>query len=150
VIAPTPVRIAVLPIENRAYGRLASALNGLLQKVKVPGVDEQQFGKVTLEVVQLAIECVDATADCYTAVGQSLNSNELLFAQIFDVPTKRRKKLINLVLTRYDVDRHTTRSSAQHVFTSEAEALAQLKGLLDLAVGPAPAKGGTALAGATE
>src|SRR5438270_2983601 len=82
-VAPPPkVRVAVLPIESDAFPRLAETINRQLHDVRVRGVDETFVSKVTLEVVQISIECVDPSASCYSAVGRSLSSDRLLMVQL--------------------------------------------------------------------
>src|SRR5262245_54386968 len=80
---PTPpkgTRLAVLPVESDGFPEVAEWVTNLLADVRVSGVDEYFKTRVALEVVQLSIECVDPTAQCYTQVGKSLQANRLLMA----------------------------------------------------------------------
>ena len=84
-------------------------------------VTEQRDGalrKVSLEVVQLSIECVDRTAACYEAVGKSLAANELLFAEIDEGP---RKQSVKVTVTLFDVDAKQRKKAAIKVFASEED-----------------------------
>src|SRR3569833_3238588 len=88
---PKPrIKLAVLPLENDAFPQIASSRNRALHDVKVDGVDEYFLSKVTLEVVQLSIECVQPTSECYGAVGKSLSANKLLLGLIVAVGKRKR------------------------------------------------------------
>lgn len=118
-------RLAVLPAESDAHPRLAEALNRLLPQMAVPGVTERIQPKVTLEVVQLSIECVDATSECYTQVGQSLSADYLLFAVVSD-----QRPGVSVTLTLFDVaDGRAVREEAG-AFQGERQALEGLEALV--------------------
>src|SRR5689334_8889584 len=55
-------RLVVLPAESLAFPRAAKATTESLMQARVDGLGVAQVSKVSLEVVQLSIECVDATA----------------------------------------------------------------------------------------
>src|SRR5690349_6979220 len=82
------VRLVALPAESAAFPNVARAATDSLSHAQVAGLGIAQVSKVSLEVVQISIECVDSSAACYQAVGRSLTANGLLFAQI--AATKRR------------------------------------------------------------
>src|SRR5262245_1146102 len=87
--APKPkVRLVALAAESDAFPAIAKATTTALASAKVARVDEQSASKVSIEVVQLSIECVDPTSSCYDAAAKSLSANKLLFAQI-DVAGKK-------------------------------------------------------------
>src|SRR5262245_13728261 len=69
------IKLAVLPVDPDQYPQIAASLNKALQDVKVKGIDDYFLSKVTLEVVQLSIECVQPTSECYSAVGKSFSAN---------------------------------------------------------------------------
>jgi hypothetical protein len=119
-VAKTPTRLVVLPAESDAFAKAATALSTALAGASIPGVDAKQVSKVSLEVVQLSIECVDPTTACFAAVGKSLSANRLLFAQL-DAQDKHKLKV---TVTLFDVDRGATTKTAQKVFASEADASA--------------------------
>src|ERR1700679_526608 len=85
-IAPTApvakIKLLTLPTESDAFPSIASAATTALDHARVHGVDEQATTKVSIEVVQLSIECVDPSASCYEAAAKSLAANKLLFAQV--------------------------------------------------------------------
>ncbi len=108
VEAPPPpkprVKVAVLPVDSDTFPQIAASLNNALRAVKLNGVDDYFLSKVTLEVVQLSIECVQPTSECYGAVGKSLSANRLLLAHIAGVGKRRRDKAVRVTITLFDVD----------------------------------------------
>src|SRR5262245_42765959 len=78
VNAPKRVKLAVFKVESEQFPELAKALNAQLQDVHIKGVDDYFLSRVTLEVVQLSIECVEQTPACWSAVGKSLSAQKLL------------------------------------------------------------------------
>lgn len=44
------------------------------------------MGKVSLEVIQLSIECVEPTLDCYTQVARTLQADVMIFGEITPGP----------------------------------------------------------------
>ena len=125
VAAPKKVRLAILPAESDAFPSTAKAVTDSLLAAKVAGIDETQISKASLEVVQLSIECVDWTSACYEAAGHSLAANQLLFAQITAEPNKHLKVMVTL----FDVDGESTKSTQEKIFASDSEATA---GVADL------------------
>ena len=121
-VAPSrpKVQLAVIPAESDAFPRAAQALSSSLAGVRLRGVDETHVSKVSLEVVQLSIECVDASDACYQAIGRSMAANRLLFARIETEPRRQPK----VTVTLYDVDARTARRTAERVFASEDDAVA--------------------------
>ena len=109
---------AVLPAESDAFPIAARTTTERLRRARVRGLDEPQVSKVSLEVVQLSIECVERTPVCYEAVGKSLAANELLFAEIDEGP---KKQSIKVTVTLFDVDAKRRKKAASKVFASEED-----------------------------
>lgn len=125
--AVTPVakiKLLTLPAESDAFPNIAKAATSALAHAKVSGVDEHATSKVSIEVVQLSIECVDSTAACYDAAAKSLAANKLLFAQI-DVDGAKPKVSVTL----FDGASKQPKT-VEHTFASEAAAVAGLDGLV--------------------
>jgi hypothetical protein len=121
---PKPeVKLAVLPAESDRFPRAAEAVTEELGKATISGIDRKELSAVSLEVVQLSIECVQATPSCYAEVGKSLGANRLLFAEL-----SGRKKKLEVKVTFFNVDAMSPRT-AQKTFKSEAAASA---GVADL------------------
>ncbi|MGH2897376.1 MAG: hypothetical protein ACRDMZ_01780, partial [Solirubrobacteraceae bacterium] len=72
------VKLVALPAESAAFPNVARAATDSLSRAQVTGLGTAQVSKVSLEVVQISIECVDPSAVCYQAVGRSLTANGLL------------------------------------------------------------------------
>ena len=125
-------RLVALPAESATYPRLARAATDSLSRAQVDGLGAAQVSKVSLEVVQIAIECVDPSSTCYQAVGRSLTASGLLFAQIAAV--KRRQ--LKITVTLFDVDAKAARTKAEKVFASEDEATAGIADLVAEATRP--------------
>jgi hypothetical protein len=125
----------VIPAESDVFPAAARAVSEQLAQAKVAGVDETRLSKVSLEVVQLAIECVEPTGTCYQAIGRSLAANELLFARIIDgAPgAKKRagKRPLKVSVTLFDVDAKSAARTAEREFASEADATAGAAALVE-------------------
>ncbi|HSS01406.1 MAG TPA: hypothetical protein VLM79_30310 [Kofleriaceae bacterium] len=130
--APKVVRLVALPAESEAFPSVARAATDSLSHAQVAGLGNAQVSKVSLEVVQISIECVDSSAACYQAVGRSLTANGLLFAQI--AATKQRQ--LKVTVTLFDVDARASRTKAEKVFESEDEATAGIPELVAEATRP--------------
>lgn len=127
--SPTPektVKLIVLPAESNTFPKVAKATNDSLLRAQVDGLGVAQVSKVSLEVVQLAIECVEPSITCYEAVGRSLAANDLLFAQIAAV----KQQQLKVTITLFDVDARTPRTKAEKIFASEDEATAGIAELV--------------------
>lgn len=134
--APPPVvpavQLAVMPAESDVFPQVARALSSSLADAKIVGVDRTTMSKVSLEVVQLSIECVDPTTACYEAVGRSLAVNRLLFARIergAAKPAKAKGKAakarpLKVSVTLFDVDARAAARTAEKTFASEDDATA--------------------------
>lgn len=132
VRAAKPVRLVALPAESEAFPKLARAATDSLSRAQVSGLGTAQVSKVSLEVVQISIECVDPSAACYQAVGRSLTANGLLFAQIAAV----KRKQLKITVTLFDVDARAARTKAEKVFESEDDATAGIADLVAEATRP--------------
>jgi hypothetical protein len=134
---PPRIRLGMMSVENDAFPRLAEDLNHLLGRMRVRGVDETFVSKVTLEVVQISIECVDPTSACYAAAGKSLEADRLLMSQITG-GQRRRDRSVKVVVSYFDVDRGVPIHSVERRFRNEDEARHGISELLDAAVDPHP------------
>lgn len=139
------VKLAVLPVESDRFPRVAQMMNGLFRDVRVPGVDDYFLSKVTLEVVQLSIECVDPTSACYVQVGKSLAAERLLLAHLEagPPPPKARKRdrvpSVRVTLTLFDVEGGAAVSVIERTFKNESEATNGLAELVQELAAPSDA-----------
>lgn len=135
--APAPSagghRLIALPADATAYPAAAERATTFLQRTRVKGFDPPQMGEVSLEVVQLSIECTEPTADCYTAVGKSLSANQLLFAQLDAGP---KDDQVRVSVTLFDVDGGTMKRQARKVFDTEQDAVYGIKDVVEEATRP--------------
>lgn len=123
-IAPAAkVVLVTLRAESDSFPAAAKAATSALSDAKPSGVDETVASKVSMEVVQLSIECVDATTACYEAAAKSLSANKLLFASI-DSEGKKPK----VAVTLFDVGKQP--KTAEKTFDNEAAAIAGVGGLV--------------------
>jgi len=115
-----PKTWTVLPAESDEFPIAARAATERLRRARLRGMNEPEISKVSLQVVQLSIECVDRTPSCYTAVGRSLQPPpaELLFAEIDQGP---KKQSIKVTVTLFDVQAQKRKRAASKVFPSEED-----------------------------
>jgi hypothetical protein len=102
VASPAPrARMAWMPCDARAQPELVAAVNGRLEQAKVAGVRESFQAPVSMEMAQLAIECIEKTPRCYTAVGRSIGADRLLWAHLDRAPQGE----LTLRISLFDVER---------------------------------------------
>jgi hypothetical protein len=143
VAAPPPplkprVKLAVLPVDEDQFPLVAKSVNRAFADVKVPGIDDYFVSKVTLEVVQLSIECVQPTSACYSAAGKSLAANRLLLAQVVGVGKRRRDKSVRVTVTLFDVDASEAVNVVDRVYKTPEAAAGGVADLVAEATGEPP------------
>ena len=99
--APPPLRLAWMPLEARVAPEVASAVNERLAHVAVAGMTESFQAPVSMEMAQLAIECIERTPKCYGAVGRSVRADKLVWAEL--VRANRRDASVTVRLSLFDV-----------------------------------------------
>jgi hypothetical protein len=114
-----PKKLIVLPAESAMFPDAARAATGFLSRARVRGLGEPQLSKVSLEVVQISIECVEPSPACYVAVGRSLAANQLLFAEL---TRGKEGEQLRVTVTLFDVDSAAPRRSAIKMFATELDA----------------------------
>jgi hypothetical protein len=97
-------KLAWMPLELLDAPAVAPAINERLSRAKLPGMTAGVKAAVSMEVAQLAIECIQPTPTCYRAVGHSLGADRLLWAEI-DPSAPEDKIRITVVL--FDVEAGT-------------------------------------------
>ena len=121
-----------MPLESAKFPKAARAVNDALAQAHVTGVDETEVSKVSLEVVQLQIECDDLTAACYQAAGKAIHADRLLFAQI----APAAKHQLAVTVTLFDVDSGAVQRTAHDVFGKETQAVTGIGKLVAEATRP--------------
>lgn len=136
---PKRVKLAVLKVESDQFPELAKALNAQLRDVQVKGVDDYFISKVTLEVVQLSIECVEQTPQCLGQVGKSLSAQRLLVARLTPGATPRRggkrNRPVTVSVTQIDAEQGTALQQAEKEFKNEQEAMQGITDVVNQAAG---------------
>lgn len=79
---PPPQRLAWMPLDPLDAPGVAQVVNERMSKFKPAGTSATVKAAVSMEVAQLAIECIQPTPACYAAVGRSLNADRLLWAEV--------------------------------------------------------------------
>ena len=96
--APVPVRLAWLPLEPLMAPDVAKTVNDRLGHLAVPGATRSYRAPVSMEVAQLALECIEATARCYAEVGRSVGADRLLWAELGPAPVSDTGVRVAVVL----------------------------------------------------
>ncbi|HMF42529.1 MAG TPA: hypothetical protein VKQ32_17780 [Polyangia bacterium] len=79
---PQDQKLAWMPVDPLDAPSIAKAVNEQMSRVKVAGTKEHVKAAVSMEVAQLAIECIQPTTICYRAVGHSLGADQLMWAEV--------------------------------------------------------------------
>jgi|GEM_PF-1322393 len=93
-VVPPFAKLAWMPLDPFAAPTVARAVNEEMSRVTLAGSGAGVKAAVSMEVAQLAIECIEPTAACYRAVGQSLDADRLLWAQIDPAQEKIRVTVV--------------------------------------------------------
>ena len=139
---PPKVVLAVLEAESDAFPAVAQAINDATGSVRITGVDETVRARVSIEVVQLQVECVEPSPECLKQAGSSLSADRMLFARIEQgerprpAPRRARKDKppVKVQVTLFDVDAGRDLSTAEQQFESADAAAAGARALVDQAV----------------
>jgi hypothetical protein len=110
---------AIIPAESERFPAAAEQANASMREARLDGLDPPQMSSISLEMLQISIECIDPTVACYEAVGKTLQANQILFTEI--KPGRKRKE-VKVKVTLFDVDNRKLRGNATKSFPSEAAA----------------------------
>ena len=113
---PPPHTFVVVPAESDAFPLAARATTERLRRARLKGYKEPDISKVSLEVVQLSIECVEPTVVCYERVGRELAASQMLFAEIDKGP---KRDSVKVTITLFDVEAKVRKRAVAKVFASE-------------------------------
>jgi hypothetical protein len=128
VKAPAPeAKLAWMPLDPLDGPAVAKAVNDQMSRVKLAGTKAPVKAAVSMEVAQLAIECIQPTPACYRAVGHSLGADRLIWAEV-DPGASEDKIRITVVL--FDVQAGTA-SRRVGTFAGVDAARAGVAGLVD-------------------
>ena len=124
-------RLAWLPAEPYLSRDLASTINDRLAHVTLSGTSEIIRAPVSMEVAQLAIECIEATPRCYAAVGRSLGGDRLIWAEL-----RASNGAVRVTLVLFDVGAGAVVDKHVRTFASMDEARAGVAAMIDGAFAP--------------
>ncbi|MDX2091036.1 MAG: hypothetical protein SFX73_24465 [Kofleriaceae bacterium] len=110
---------AVLPAESERFPRAAKIATERMQEARLVGVDPPQMSNISLEMLQLSIECIDPTVVCYEAVGKTLQASQILWTEI---TAGKKRKQVKVKVVLFDVDTRRLRGNETKLFPSEAAA----------------------------
>jgi hypothetical protein len=131
---PSPMKLAWMPLDAFDAPVVARAVNDELGRVKLAGASPAVKAAVSMEVAQLAIECIEPTTACYRAVGRSLGADRLIWAQIDPDEEK-----IRVTVVLFDVGAGTETRKVG-MFDGEQAARAGVSALVAHAAEPRSAK----------
>ena len=126
------VRLAVLPSDPLLFADIASALDEQLGRAQVAGARTMVRAKISMEVAQLALECVSPTDDCYAQVGRYLQVDRLLWGKISRDGANAGVKVTVVLL---DVGRAAQVGRAEESFPKSTDAIEGLRKLVERAAG---------------
>ena len=129
------VRLAVIPSDSLLFADIATALDAQLGRARVAGARTTIRANISMEVAQLALECVSPTDECYAQVGRFLQVDRLLWGQIARDLSSSGVKVTVVLL---DVARGTQLARAEEVFAQNDAAIGGLRRLVERASSPPP------------
>ncbi len=129
--------LVILPTEAAVDQRLLTTIDGALHHVTVKGIEQSVDSKVSMEVVQLSIGCVDPTPKCYAAAAKSLLANHMLFARVLPADAKK-KRALRVTVVLFDGSRGGIVGEVTRTFASEDEAVRDVGRLVEAVVSSPP------------
>jgi hypothetical protein len=138
--APVARKLAWMPLETRASPEIANVVNERFAHASVAGVTETFQASVSMEMAQLAIECIEHTPKCYAAVGRHVGADELLWAELSR--SAKRDAGVTLRVSRLDVASSAVVKQEARTFPTVKAARAGVPELVDSAVGAGGEAGG--------
>jgi hypothetical protein len=140
--APPAVRLAWMPLEASVSPEIASAVNERLAGLAVAGVTEKFQASVSMEMAQLALECIERTPACYGKVGRSVGADRLAWAEL--ARASKRDASVTLRVSLFDVRGSAFVQQGSRTFPNAKAARDGAAALLDGTLGAAVAAAGPA------
>jgi hypothetical protein len=97
-------RLVVLPAEGLPFPETASVLNQALTSARFSNVGEYVLAKVSMEVAQLSLECVEPSNPCYQSVGRFLKADRILWADVKSSNVTDGKAHSTVIIRLFDVE----------------------------------------------
>jgi hypothetical protein len=130
---PAPQKLAWMPLDAFDAPTVAQAVNDRLGTIKPSGTAASIKAAVSMEVAQLAIECIEPTPACYGAVGRSLGADRLMWAVLEPAADDEKIRVTVMV---FDVQAGTAPRRVGETFAGVQAARAGVAGLVDRAATP--------------
>jgi hypothetical protein len=130
---PASQRLAWMPLDPLEAPAIAKAVNDRMSSIKPAGTSASVKAAVSMEVAQLAIECIQPTPACYGAVGRSLGADRLMWAELDPSGDDEKVRLTVLV---FDVQAGTAPRRVAETFAGMLAAQTGAAGLVERAVTP--------------
>ncbi|HUS27793.1 MAG TPA: hypothetical protein VMZ53_04775 [Kofleriaceae bacterium] len=125
-VAPGQGKLVTFPCESE-FTRADAQITDHLRRARLWNFAEPTQSKVSIEVVQLAIECTDPTLDCYAAVGKSVHADAILFATI---DRASEDGALVVTVSVFDVRANAWVRRSAKKFPTEDDALYELKDIV--------------------
>jgi hypothetical protein len=144
------VRLAWLPLEPLLSPDIAAAVNERLGRLAAAGSTQSYRAPVSMEMAQLALECIERTPACYAAVGRSVGADRLLWAELSAGPAAAPAQSLSVAVVLFDVRGSAVLRRVERTYDGAEAARAGVAELVDRAgearaagkPGPAVAAGG--------
>jgi hypothetical protein len=130
---PPSQRLAWMPLDPLDGPAIAKAVNDRMSSIKPAGTSASVKAAVSMEVAQLAIECIQPTPACYGAVGRSLGADRLMWAELEPSGDDEKVRLTVLV---FDVQAGTAPRRVAETFAGMQAAQTGAAGLVERAATP--------------
>jgi hypothetical protein len=121
---PKQLKFVALPVESPNFPNAAKLATDLLRRARLKDMPEPTMTKVSIEIVQLQIECVEPTETCYEAVGKTLSADLLLFGELEAGP---REGQVKFTVSLFDVGAKAYRKRSAKMFATEEDAAYDMK-----------------------
>ena len=112
----------VLPAEGLHFPETASVLNTKMASVEFGNVSESALAKVSMEVAQLSLECVEPTESCYQSVGRFLQADSILWAKVKGDEGTEEKAGPTVSIRLFDVEAGRLLGEAQQSYAVQPSA----------------------------
>jgi hypothetical protein len=109
-------KLVVLPAEGLLFPETANILNTTMAGVRFSNVGESSLAKVSMEVAQLSLECVDTSEACYQSVGRFLEADHILWSEVASDDGADGKTCPTVSIRLFDVEAGRLLGNAQQSY----------------------------------
>ena len=115
-------RLVVLPADAMPFPESTGVLNAVLTSAKFNNVSEAVLAKVSMEVAQLSLECVEPADPCYQSVGRFLTADRILWADVKSRNGPDGKAHPTVIIRMFDVEAGRSLGEAQQSYATSPTA----------------------------